>query len=158
MIVHATSEQAGSSPHTAQRRGRERDGRFRPARLGWPGSAAPRSRGHLRAAMEFLGSGARAGGHIAPALRDPASRSRRRRHPGPPGAQTRGMRRHGDVRCQHHDADISTHFQRSAHRFRPFRGAEAGLSVRNHLPLLLERLSRHGTARASHSGPQVSFS
>ena len=122
MIVHATSEQAGSSPHTAQRRGQERDGRFRPARLGWPGSAAPRSRGHLRTAMEFLGSSARAGGHIAPALRDPASRSRRRRHPGPPGALTRGMRRHGDVRCQHHDADISTHFQRSAHRFRPFRG------------------------------------
>jgi len=32
---------------------------------------------------------------------------------------TRGIRRHGDVRCQHHDADISTHLQLSAHRLQP---------------------------------------
>ena len=37
---------------------------------------------------------------------DPASRPRRGRHPGPPGAMTRRIWRHGDVRCQHHDADI----------------------------------------------------
>ena len=40
---------------------------------------------------------------------------------------------------------------------RPFRRDEAGLSVRNHLSPRLERLSRHGTLRASPTGPQVSF-
>jgi hypothetical protein len=90
-----------------------------PAELRALGARLRDHRGHLRAAVEFLGSGARAGGHITPALRDPASRPRRGRHPGPPGALTRGIRRHGDVRCQHHDADISTPPQLSAHRLQP---------------------------------------
>jgi len=142
-----------------QRCSQERDGGFRPARLlAGMGARLRDHRGHLRAAMEFLGSCARAGGHTTPALRDSASRSRRGRHLGPPGALMRGIRRHGDVRCQHHDADISTHLERSAPASRPFRRDQAGLPVRNHLSSPLERLSRHGTPRASHTGPQVSFS
>ena len=142
-----------------QRRGQERDGRFRPARLlAGLGARLRDHRGHLRAAMEFLGSGAQAGGHITPALRE----SRLSTPPWAPPWPS----------WSHDEADLaSRRCQVSASRRRyldtspalgpplpPFRRGEAGLSVRDRLPSPLERLSRHGTARASHTGPQLSFS
>ena len=147
-----------ASGHTAQRRGQERPGRFRPARLlAGPGARLP---------VDTFGPQ----WNFWAVVHDPMGTSHRRYGISPLdpageailallGALTpRGICRHGGIRCQRHDIDISTQFQVSAQPPNPFRRGQTGLAVRDHLRSLLERLSRRGTARASHTGPQGSFS